>query len=90
MSHGDRVIKLAPGFEVLASSENAPFAVAGDEKRRFYSFIVPSEVVHTPDGARLLSILCIRSPGCPPTGRWGSSAKAPSPRFAIRWGERRV
>jgi GMP synthase (glutamine-hydrolysing) len=55
MSHGDRVIKLPPGFEVLAASENAPFAVAADEKRRLYSFMFHPEVVHTPDGAKLLS-----------------------------------
>jgi GMP synthase (glutamine-hydrolysing) len=55
MSHGDRVVRLAPGFEVLAASPNAPFAVAADEGRRFYSFMFHPEVVHTPDGARLLS-----------------------------------
>jgi GMP synthase (glutamine-hydrolysing) len=55
MSHGDRVIRLAPGFEVLAASANAPFAAAADEKRRFYSFMFHPEVVHTPDGAKLLA-----------------------------------
>ncbi len=55
MSHGDRVIQLAPGFEVLAVSGNAPFAVAADESRRFYSFMFHPEVVHTPDGAKLLA-----------------------------------
>jgi GMP synthase (glutamine-hydrolysing) len=55
MSHGDRVIRLAPGFEVLAASANAPFAVAADESRRFYSFMFHPEVVHTPDGAKLLA-----------------------------------
>jgi GMP synthase (glutamine-hydrolysing) len=55
MSHGDRVIQLAPGFEVLAVSENAPFAVAADEARRLYSFMFHPEVVHTPDGAKLLA-----------------------------------
>ncbi len=54
MSHGDRVTKLAQGFEVIATSENAPFAIAVDEKRRFYSTMFHPEVVHTPDGAKLL------------------------------------
>jgi GMP synthase (glutamine-hydrolysing) len=54
MSHGDRVTKLAPGFEVIATSENAPFAIAVDEKRRFYSTMFHPEVAHTPDGAKLL------------------------------------
>ncbi len=54
MSHGDRVTKLAPGFEVIATSENAPFAIAVDEKRRFYTTMFHPEVAHTPDGGKLL------------------------------------
>ncbi|MBY0566735.1 MAG: glutamine-hydrolyzing GMP synthase [Hyphomonadaceae bacterium] len=54
MSHGDRVTKLADGFEVIATSENAPFAIAVDEKRRFYTTMFHPEVVHTPDGGKLL------------------------------------
>ncbi|MEO8419678.1 MAG: glutamine-hydrolyzing GMP synthase, partial [Hyphomicrobium sp.] len=37
------------------TSENAPFAVASDEKRRIYTTMFHPEVVHTPDGAKLLS-----------------------------------
>jgi len=54
MSHGDRVTKLASGFDVIATSENAPFAIAVDEKRRFYTTMFHPEVVHTPDGGNLL------------------------------------
>ena len=55
MSHGDRVTKLPEGFTVKASSENAPFAIASDEKRRFFTTMFHPEVVHTPDGAKLLA-----------------------------------
>jgi GMP synthase (glutamine-hydrolysing) len=55
MSHGDRVTRLPEGFSVKATSENAPFAVATDEARRFYTVMFHPEVVHTPDGAKLLS-----------------------------------
>ncbi len=55
MSHGDRVTRLPEGFSVKAVSENAPFAVATDEKRRIYTTMFHPEVVHTPDGAKLLS-----------------------------------
>ncbi len=34
MSHGDRVTQLPEGFKVIGTSENAPFAIAVDEKRR--------------------------------------------------------
>ena len=55
MSHGDRVTKLPEGFEVIGTSENAPFAIAVDEARRYYTTMFHPEVVHTPDGGKLLA-----------------------------------
>lgn len=54
MSHGDKVTRLPQGFSVAGTSPNAPFAIATDEERRFYSVMFHPEVVHTPDGAALL------------------------------------
>lgn len=54
MSHGDRVTKLAPGFEVIGTSANAPFAMIADEARRFYAVQFHPEVHHTPNGAQML------------------------------------
>src|SRR5215831_8765274 len=54
MSHGDRITKLPPGFVVAGVSANAPFAVIQDEKRKYYGLMFHPEVVHTPDGARLI------------------------------------
>ena len=68
MSHGDRVVELPDGFEVFASSEGAPFAVAGDEARRYFSFMFHPEVVHTPDGAKLLGNFVHKICGC--AGDW--------------------
>ena len=55
MSHGDRVEALPDGFRVVARSEGAPFAATADEKRHYYGVQFHPEVVHTPDGARLIS-----------------------------------
>jgi len=55
MSHGDRVTALPPGFKVVGTSTGAPFAAIADEKRRFYAVQFHPEVVHTPDGAKLLT-----------------------------------
>ncbi|HTI31547.1 MAG TPA: glutamine-hydrolyzing GMP synthase [Sphingomonas sp.] len=55
MSHGDRVEELAPGFSIVARSEGAPYAIATDEARRFYSTMFHPEVVHTPDGGKLIA-----------------------------------
>lgn len=55
MSHGDRVTELPPGFQIIGSSDNAPFAAIADEARSYYGVQFHPEVVHTPDGARLLA-----------------------------------
>ena len=54
MSHGDRVTVLPQGFKVLGTSPNAPIAIIGDDKRKFYATEFHLEVVHTPHGAALL------------------------------------
>lgn len=72
MSHGDRVTELPQGFSVKATSENAPFAVASDETRRFYTTMFHPEVVHTPDGGKLLRNFVVEICGCKPD--WSMSA----------------
>ena len=72
MSHGDRVTRLPAGFTVKATSENAPFAVASDEKRRIYTTMFHPEVVHTPDGAKLIRNFVIGIAGC--KGDWTMKA----------------
>jgi len=72
MSHGDRVTKLPDGFEAVGVSENAPFAIAVDERRRVYSTMFHPEVVHTPDGAKLLRNFTHRIAGM--KGDWTMAA----------------
>ncbi|MEE9313589.1 MAG: glutamine-hydrolyzing GMP synthase [Rhizobiaceae bacterium] len=55
MSHGDRVTQLPDGFEVVGHSPNAPYAIAVNEDKKYYTTMFHPEVVHTPDGAKLLS-----------------------------------
>ncbi|CCD90975.1 GMP synthase (glutamine-hydrolyzing) (Glutamine amidotransferase) (GMP synthetase) [Bradyrhizobium sp. ORS 375] len=54
MSHGDRITQMPPGFSVAGVSPNAPFAVIQDEARKYYGLMFHPEVVHTPDGAKLI------------------------------------
>ena len=68
MSHGDKVTKVAPGFEIVATSDGAPFAVIADEKRRFYGTQFHPEVVHTPDGGKLIANFVRHVCGC--AGDW--------------------
>ncbi|RUW00039.1 MAG: glutamine-hydrolyzing GMP synthase [Mesorhizobium sp.] len=55
MSHGDRVTAIPEGFKIVGTSTGAPFAAIADEARKFYAVQFHPEVVHTPDGAKLLS-----------------------------------
>jgi GMP synthase (glutamine-hydrolysing) len=72
MSHGDRVTELPEGFEVVGTSENAPFAIAVNEARRYYTTMFHPEVVHTPDGAKLLQNFVHKIVGITPD--WSMSA----------------
>ncbi|MEZ5688349.1 MAG: glutamine-hydrolyzing GMP synthase [Caenibius sp.] len=72
MSHGDKVTQFAPGFEIVATSDGAPFAVIANEERKFYGTQFHPEVVHTPDGARLLANFVHRV--CGLAGDWTMAA----------------
>jgi len=82
MSHGDRVTRLPPGFRVIATSPGAPFAILADEDRRFYGVMFHPEVVHTPDGGRLLENFAKRIAGC--RGDWTMKAFKAQAIAAIR------
>ena len=68
MSHGDRITRMPPGFTVAGVSANAPFAVIQDEKRKYYGLMFHPEVVHTPDGAKLIRNFVRKVAGL--TGDW--------------------
>ena len=53
MSHGDHVSAVAPGFDVFATSPNAPYAITADLSRKFYAVQFHPEVHHTPKGSKL-------------------------------------
>ncbi|AVI58379.1 GMP synthase (glutamine-hydrolyzing) [Paracoccus yeei] len=67
MSHGDRVTALAPGFQVIGTSPNAPYAMIADEARGFYAVQFHPEVHHTPNGRTMLENF-VRMAGF--TGDW--------------------
>ncbi len=68
MSHGDRITRMPPGFVVAGVSANAPFAIIQDEKRKYYGLMFHPEVVHTPDGAKLIRNFVRKVAGL--TGDW--------------------
>lgn len=54
MSHGDQVVKLPKGFAKIAGSQNCPIAAMADEKNKIYGLQFHPEVVHTPNGKKIL------------------------------------
>ncbi|MEO6945109.1 MAG: glutamine-hydrolyzing GMP synthase [Nitrobacter sp.] len=68
MSHGDRVTKLPDGFRAVAKAPGSPIAVIADDKRKFYAMQFHPEVVHTPDGAKLIRNFVRKVAGL--TGDW--------------------
>ena len=72
MSHGDRIDALPDGFRVVAATDSAPFAAIANDERKFYGVLFHPEVVHTPDGARLISNFTHGVCGC--GGSWTMAA----------------
>ncbi|MEE8214229.1 MAG: glutamine-hydrolyzing GMP synthase [Alphaproteobacteria bacterium] len=90
MSHGDRVIEIPDGFEVIAHSDGAPYAAIADVKRKIYGLQFHPEVIHTPDGAKLIGNFLFRVAGL--EGDWTMGAFRERAVAAIRdqVGDKRV
>ena len=54
MSHGDEVIKLPEGFEVLGSSEHVPFAFVENKKKKIFGLQFHPEAEHTEHGIEII------------------------------------
>jgi GMP synthase (glutamine-hydrolysing) len=67
MSHGDRIESMPRGFISLAYTENTPVAVMGSNDR-IYGLQFHPEVVHTPEGKKILENFIYPICGC--RGNW--------------------
>ncbi|MEJ0062623.1 MAG: glutamine-hydrolyzing GMP synthase [Alphaproteobacteria bacterium] len=90
MSHGDRVTKLPEGFSVVAASEGAPCALFTDEARRIYAAQFHFEVVHTPDGAKIIANFVRKICGCGGDWSMGAFRSELTARIRAQVGEGRV
>ncbi|MEK9672925.1 MAG: glutamine-hydrolyzing GMP synthase [Rhodospirillaceae bacterium] len=72
MSHGDKIISVPKGFKPVAVSDGSPFAAIAHEGGRMFGVQFHPEVVHTPDGAKLLSNFTHKVCGC--TDDWTMAA----------------
>ncbi|MFM1823194.1 MAG: synthase [Planctomycetota bacterium] len=90
MSHGDQVVRVPDGFEVLASTPTCPFAAVRDASRRFFGVQFHPEVTHTPQGGDMLANFLFKACGC--TGSWKMSdfVEQECARIRARVGDARV
>jgi GMP synthase (glutamine-hydrolysing) len=89
-SHGDFVAVAPAGFEVVATSVNAPVAAMADADRRLYALLFHPEVVHTDSGFEILRNFAYGVCGC--TGDWtmASFVEEATGRVRAQVGEGRV
>lgn len=76
MSHGDRVETVPDGFVVSASTDSAPVAAMEDGTRKLSGVQFHPEVVHTPEGERILKNFLYDICGCSGTWTMGSFLEA--------------
>ena len=71
MSHGDKVEAMPAGFEAVAQSDNCPLAAIQNLDRSLFGLQFHPEVVHTPQGAKMLGNFAFTICGC--AGDWKMS-----------------
>ncbi len=72
MSHGDALVEVPPGYEVLAHTKNAPVAAVRHTQRPHYGVQFHPEVVHTEHGRRILRNFVLRICSC--SGSWSPAS----------------
>ena len=68
MSHFDYISKLAPGFRSVAHTAVTPVAAAENREENLYAIQFHPEVLHTPEGSRILRNFVYNVCGC--SGDW--------------------
>ncbi|PHJ63717.1 GMP synthase [Nostoc linckia z18] len=72
MSHGDSVIQMPSGFELLAHTENTPYAAIANHEKKLYGVQFHPEVAHSVGGLSLISNFVHHICECKPT--WTTTA----------------
>ncbi|MCR5719250.1 MAG: glutamine-hydrolyzing GMP synthase [Lachnospiraceae bacterium] len=72
MSHFDYIEKMAPGFEMVAKTADCPVAAAQKKDENLYAIQFHPEVLHTPEGTKMIFNYVRNICGCAGTWRMDS------------------
>ena len=82
MSHNDYIEKEAPGFKIIAHTDNCPVAAVECAEKNLYAIQYHPEVLHTVEGTKMLSNFVYNVCGC--AGDWKMDAFVENTIKAIR------
>jgi len=71
MSHTDYISRIPAGFSITAVTDTCPVAAMADDNRSFYAVQFHPEVMHTPEGGKMLHNFLYEVCGC--RGDWQMS-----------------
>jgi GMP synthase (glutamine-hydrolysing) len=90
MSHGDHVDELAPGLEIIGSSDTCPAGAVRDQTRGIYGVQFHPEVRHTPNGKAILANFLFKICGLQPLWTMRSFVEATTQALKEKIGDDRV
>ena len=82
MSHFDYISKVAPGFDICATTADCPVAAAENPEKKLYAIQFHPEVLHTVEGTKMLSNFVYKVCHC--SGDWKMDAFVEKQIKAIR------
>ena len=82
MSHFDYISKVAPGFDICATTADCPVAAAENPEKKLYAIQFHPEVLHTVEGTKILSNFVYNVCHC--SGDWKMDAFVENQIKAIR------
>ncbi len=90
MSHTDYIAKAPSGFEVKGHSAVCPVAAMEDASRKLYATQFHPEVVHTPEGQKILSNFVYKICGCKGDWRMDSFVESKIKEIREKVGDRKA
>ncbi|HDH88465.1 MAG: GMP synthase (glutamine-hydrolyzing) [Deltaproteobacteria bacterium] len=90
MSHGDSISRLPHGFKVTASTENTKIAAVENSQKKLYGLQFHPEVIHTPEGKKMLKNFLFSICGCNKTWTMRSFIKKTIDEIRGEVGEKKV